>query len=71
MTSIIHAFPSAYNPQTGAAQYGMTLRDYIAIQALQGMLSNPSLFDSNGEFQENNITVAFDIADIVMKVRDA
>lgn len=71
MTAINYAFPSAYNPQTGAAQYGMTLREYIAIQALQGMLSNPALFDTNGEFQEDNIKVAFAIADIAMKARDA
>ena len=71
MTAIDYAFPSAYNPQTGVSQYGMTLRDYIAIQALQGMLSNPALFDTNGEFQEDNIKVAFAIADIAMKARGA
>jgi hypothetical protein len=47
----------------------MALRDYIAIHALQGMLSNPALFDTNGEFSEDNIKTAFDIADIAMKVR--
>lgn len=66
----LYAYPSGHDPKTGTAQLGMTMRDYIAIQALQGMLSNPALFDTNGEFQEDNIKVAFAIADVAMKARD-
>ena len=49
----------------------MTLRDYIAIHALQGMLSNPALFDTNGEFSEDNIRTAYEIADVALKARGA
>jgi len=66
---IEYAFPSPHDPKTGMPEKGMTLHDYIAIQALKAMLSNPALFDTNGEFQEDNIKVAFDIADVAMKCR--
>jgi hypothetical protein len=64
-----YAFPSPVDPKTGVSQLGMTLHDYIAIQALQGMLSNPALFDTNGEFSEDNIKVAFEIADVAISHR--
>jgi len=65
------AYPSPTDPKTGTLQKGMTLHDYVAVQSLQGMLSNPALFDANGEFQEDNIKVAFEIADVFMKNRRA
>ena len=71
MTPTLYAFPSGHNPHTGRQESGMTLRDYIAIHALQGMLSNPALFDTNGEFSEDNIKTAYDIADVALKARGA
>jgi hypothetical protein len=66
------AFPFQHkDPTTGLTNIsvGMDLRDAFAIGAIQGMLANPSLFDSNGEFQESNINVAFAIADLALEVR--
>ena len=71
MSATIYAFPSGHNPHTGRQEFGMTLRDYIAIHALQGMLSNPALFDTNGEFSEDNIRTAYEIADVALKARGA
>jgi hypothetical protein len=52
-------------------QLGMDLKDWYFGLAIQGMLSNPALFDTNGEFQEDNIKVAYEIAELAMKVRSA
>ena len=65
MTAINHAFPSAYNPQTGAAQYGMTLRDYFAAKAMQGLLHQGS------NVYDLMATRAYQIADEMMKAREA
>ena len=66
------AYPFQHkDPTTGLTSNstGADLRDLYAIAAIQGMLANPSLFDSNGEFQESNINVAFAIADLAMETR--
>jgi hypothetical protein len=42
---------------------GMTLRDWFAGMAIQGMLSNTSLLKSNGDFQRENLIAAYQIAD--------
>ena len=34
----IHAFPSGHNPKTGMYEHGMTLRDYFAAKAMQGLM---------------------------------
>jgi hypothetical protein len=65
MTTINYAFPSAYNPQTGAAQYGMTLRDYFAAKAMQAMLHQGS------NVYDLMAARAYEIADEMMKARDA
>ena len=64
-----HAFP-----WTGAGVEGMTLRDYFAAQALQGLLANPKLMDAivkeggayGGWVEES----AWGWADALLKARD-
>ena len=65
MTAINYAFPSGNDPKTGTAQIGMTLRDYFAAKAMQGLLSQGSnVYDLMAER-------AYQIADEMMKARDA
>ena len=45
---------------------GMTLRDYFAAAAIQGILSDPNLTISQGKMAE----WAYGIADAMMKVRE-
>ena len=63
----MRAFPSPVDPKTGKNQLGLSALDYAAIHFIQGMLSNPSLFDTNGEFQEDNIAVAYQMAAIALE----
>ena len=58
-----YAFPSSHDPKTGVAQIGMTLRDYLAAAALQGLIArgfNPE------DIPEN----AYKYADAMLKERD-
>jgi len=62
-----YAFPSAHDPKTGVAQIGMTLRDYFAAKAMQGMYANGSfptgiMLDTAKE--------AYEMADAMLKERD-
>ena len=47
------------------AQPGMTLRDYFAAKALQGMLAEPSLKATAEEFANKS----YELADAMMKAR--
>ena len=46
---------------------GMTLRDYFAAKAMQGMLSEPSLKATPEEFASKS----YELADAMMKAREA
>jgi hypothetical protein len=63
------AFPS------GQYKLGMTLRDYFAAKAMQGLLANPKLANEilkNGGAQSGWIEdSAFAFADAMLKVREA
>jgi hypothetical protein len=48
---------------------GMTLRDYFAAKAMQGMLANPGLMNG-GKFHEANFVAAYQIADKMLKARE-
>ena len=63
----MRAFPSPVDPKTGKNQLGLSSLDYAAIHFIQGMLSNPALFDEKGEFQEDNIKVAYQMAAIALQ----
>jgi hypothetical protein len=72
----IPAFP---RPASGSMQYaqkGMTLRDYFAAKALQGMFANPEdgheNYDLNYEDYTKEIArCAYKMADAMMKAREA
>lgn len=61
------AFPVSYKWNKELRQYnGMTLRDYMAAQAMQGMLADPStpeIMDIAG--------AAYEVADAMLKAREA
>jgi hypothetical protein len=58
-----YAFPSAHDPKTGVAQIGMTLRDYLAAAALQGLIAR-------GVNPESIPRQAYEYADKMLKERD-
>lgn len=51
--------------QTSHSQVGMTLRDYFAAMAMQGMAIH------GGKFDEDSAKAAYDAADWMIKVRGA
>ena len=60
------AFPSSNTPDTGHFAEGMTLRDYFAAGAMQGMLASKLSLTNASITRE-----AFLIADSMIKARDA
>ena len=70
----IPAFPRLsddYVPE----QFGMSLRDYFAAKAMQGILSNPAYEEICKDFSAEKAlnmvtTVSFGIADAMLKARE-
>ena len=60
------AFPRPHSGKTHFAQEGMTLRDYFAAKAMQGMLSEPSLRATPEEFASES----YKVADAMLRVRE-
>ena len=56
----------APNDEIAWDQQGMTLRDYFAAKAMQGLLSNPQVII----FNENRAEQAYELADAMLKERD-
>ena len=64
------AFPVGYHPEGNSAdQPGMSLRDWFAGQALQGMMANPILLSADGEFRETNFAMCYQCADAMIAAR--
>ena len=63
----MNAFPNVHDPKTGSMSHGMSLRDYFAAKALQGMIAEPSLKATPEEFAQK----AYMIADAMLKAREA
>lgn len=68
------AFPSV-TPAAGGAgpvtYFGMTLRDYFAAKAMQGLFaSDTRLWNQEGEWYERAKT-AYDMADAMLEARNA
>ena len=61
----MNAFPNVHDPKTGSMSHGMSLRDYFAAKALQGMIAEPSLKATPEEFAQK----AYMIADAMLKAR--
>jgi len=61
--------PAAYSQFPSSI--GMTLRDWFAGQAMQGMLSNPANYGSSHEWRDDATVAeqAYEIADDMIKAR--
>lgn len=51
------------------ATYGMTLRDYFAAKAIEGFNRNMVVYDWGEDVIEKSVTVAYRIADAMLKAR--
>ena len=66
----IPAFPQYVINNGGAyVEGGMTLRDYFAAKAIQGMCANPNCRAEVGE--DKFAEAAYEVADAMMKAREA
>ncbi|CAI1092920.1 hypothetical protein [Serratia grimesii] len=72
------AFPRQqweYDGQNNVLQYqedGMTMRDYLAAKAMQGMLSNPGMWDLINENHAQYVARdAYLVADAMLKARNS
>lgn len=61
------AFPASYYTDDGewAKRDGMTLRDYFAAKAMQGLLAD----HSNNMYIEDLVKLAYEYADAMLKAR--
>jgi hypothetical protein len=71
------AFPTAYKSYDGVGGFtteyvnGMTLRDYFAAKAMQGILAHPLRGNaSNGFIQHAAAREAYEIADAMLEARE-
>jgi hypothetical protein len=65
------AFPSPPSQHSNgfySTGEGMTLRDYFAAAALQGMLANPNIYDI---CDEAAVLESFEISDAMLKARES
>ena len=60
------AFPNGPETSEQYGEYGMTLRDYFAGKALEGMCANPELLGSN---EADFAYAAYNRADAMLKAR--
>ena len=63
----MNAFPNVHDPKTGSMSHGMSLKDYFAAKALQGMIAEPSLKATPEEFAQK----AYQLAEAMLKAREA
>ena len=62
------AFPMGYHPEGNSADhFGMTIRDYFAAAALQGLLAD----NGGGGSWDSDALNAFKAADAMLKAREA
>ena len=64
------AFPSNNDDQYGYLAKGMTLRDYFAAKAMQGMLASADSWINKDEV-EDFATICYALADGMLKARQA
>lgn len=49
---------------------GMTLRDYFAAKAMQGILSNPNIYGVKTMFEDDLSYLSYNFADMMLKQRE-
>lgn len=72
----IPAFPSTHHNGWGEPEKGMTLRDYFAAKAMQGMFANPDDSHENyalsyDDYVKEIARCAYKMADAMLKARKA
>jgi hypothetical protein len=66
------AFPIVHPDGSGVQYFGMSLRDYFAAKALQGLASNPSFLDStDSRAVQYTAEGAYQLADAMLSARFA
>lgn len=65
----IPAFPVSSDNYAHPDSTGMTLRDYFAAKALQGICAAPEHLDRIGSFK-NAAATAYELADAMLAARD-
>ena len=66
----MYAFPNVHDPKTGSMTHGMTLRDYFAAQAVQGVLTESNLGFTQEDYG-HLAKICYSLADAMMKAREA
>ena len=65
------AFPMGYHPEGNSAdQFGMTIRDYFAAAALQGLIASRGSL-STRFLAEDDASYVYEIADAMIKARES
>ena len=65
----IPAFPMGYHPEGNSADhFGMTLRDYFAAAALQGLMAQ---YDPEDELEHHIAKWSYKAADAMIRAREA
>ena len=65
----IPAFPMGYHPEGNSADhFGMTLRDYFAAAALQGMMAE---YDPEDELEHHIAKWSYKAADAMIRARES
>jgi len=64
-----YAFPHEINDNSITVHFGMTLRDYFAAKAMQGVCANPVFREQCGGRVTNISSYAYEIADAMLKQR--
>ena len=63
------AYPMGYHPESNNADhFGMTIRDYFAAAALQGMMAE---YDPEDELEHHIAKWAYKAADAMIRAREA
>ena len=65
------AFPMGYHPEGNSADhFGMTIRDYFAAAALQGLIASRGSM-STRFLAEDDASYVYEIADAMIRAREA
>lgn len=66
-----YAFPKGHDGRTFTCESGMTMRQYIAIEAMKAFLTKDSIVDESDtstEWLQKTADAAYEMADIMLEV---